>query len=499
MIVLKPEYIREWELYTMNFQGIDTLNLMENAAQSVVNWLQDSEYCHKSFIIFCGKGNNGGDGLAIARLLRQINKKVVVYILENGKKGAHAFQHQLQLLRQLDVEVHFYSIDHSLDLTDSDTIIIDALFGIGLNKPLTDLGAALVHRINQSPLLKISIDIPSGMYADRTSKGNIFIYANETLTFQCLKPAFLMSENAPGFGNVHVLNIELLNTYLSTLTTDYQIIDNNYLKLIHKKRKVFSHKGSHGHALMITGSKGMMGAAVLSAKACMRSGIGKLSLLTPPGETQILQQSIPEAICLNTETTNQNIYNLDLSIYHSIGMGPGIGMDSIHQQLFETVFTRYKGHLLLDADALNYIAKYPSLLSSIPPSTIITPHPKELERLFGKVSDDFERLELIQRKAKELNIIIVLKGKYTLIATPDSSLYVNYLFGNPGLAKAGTGDVLAGIITSFLGQGYNPVHAACLGVALHAIAADIALGKESVESLLASDLIDNLGKAFITL
>ncbi|MBI5857375.1 MAG: NAD(P)H-hydrate dehydratase [Sphingobacteriales bacterium] len=503
MIILSAEEIREWDQFTIRHEPIASIDLMERAASKCVEWLEEKGYTDNKFSIFCGKGNNGGDGLAIGRMLSEKNYQVSIYILDPmdigvGHKGTEDFQINLARLHQvLDGEIHFIQSGEDFHEPGKDEIIIDALFGSGLNRGIDGLTAKLVEHINNSGCEIISIDIPTGLFVDRSSKGNIIIKATHTLSFQCYKPAFLVAENAEYVGEAHLLDIGLHNDFLKQINSRFELLDDSIIHSIYKPRNRFSHKGDFGHALLIAGSYGKMGAAVLSAKACLRSGVGLLTCHIPKCGYEILQTAVPEAMIL-TDFNSSFITKIeeDISKHTSIGIGPGIGTASETKAMLTDFLHNYKSPVVLDADALNIIATDKKLLKLIPPGSILTPHPKEFERLFGETANDFDRILLATQKSKELNVIIILKGHYTFIAAPDGHGYFNST-GNAGMATAGSGDVLTGILTGLLAQNYSSVETAILAVYLHGLAGDIAAKELSMEALIAGDIINKLGPAFL--
>lgn len=499
MKVLSAAEIREWDQYTIRHEPVTSINLMERAAEKCFEWLQEQELLSHPFAVFCGKGNNGGDGLAIARMLANQHCKVTVYILEFGHLGTNDFQVNLARLHQANVDIRFIQTVENFHAFIPGEIIIDALFGSGLNRPLEGVTEKLVQHINSAGCRIISIDIPSGLATDRSSKGHTAIHADDTLTFQCYKPALLVAENQEAIGRVHVLDIGLLPAYYSNLPAKYELTDDSIIHSLYKPRSRFTHKGTFGHALTIAGSYGKIGAAVLCAKACLRSGAGLLTCHIPRCGYDIMQSAVPEAMVATDFNSSFNTkIEEDLSRFDAIGIGPGIGTASETRMLLQQVFTGYRGQLVIDADALNGIALQKELLRLLPAGSILTPHPKEFERLFGATENEFDRMELAIRKATELNIVIVLKGHHTLIASPGSTTFFNST-GNAGMATAGSGDVLTGILTSLSAQGYTSKEAAILGVYLHGLAGDIAAGENSQEAMIAGDIIDKLGKAFLEL
>jgi hydroxyethylthiazole kinase-like uncharacterized protein yjeF len=496
MKILNASQIREWDKYTTTNEPVASIKLMERAAAACVKWLLENNYTKRHFTIFCGKGNNGGDGLAIARLLAAKGSTVTVYILENGIPGSEDFQQNLTKLKKKPVtDIHYIQGEEHFHPFSYGEIIIDALFGTGLNRPVEGLAQKLIDYINASGCEIISIDMPSGLYADESSKGNTTIHATHTLSFQCYKPAFLVAENARAVGNVHVLDISLHQQFYNDLFTTYEITDTEIIKAIYKPRNRFSHKGHYGHAALIAGSTGMMGAAVLAAKGCLRSGVGKLTCYTPKTGYEIMQISVPEAMCSIAGFKDYIEVAEGLSTFNAVGIGPGIGLYESHFQLLQSVIAQYKKPIVFDADALTLIAQNKDLLNQLPPYSIITPHPKEFERLFGKTNHDFETLQLVQTKAKEHKLVIVLKGHHSFIATPGGKGFFNST-GNAGMATGGSGDVLTGILTSLLAQGYGEVEAAILGVYLHGLAGDFAAKKYSQQAMVAGDIAESLGEAF---
>jgi NAD(P)H-hydrate epimerase len=495
--IFTASQIKEWDSFTIKNEPVSSINLMERAAKACTTWLLQNFSDTGSFKIFCGKGNNGGDGLAIARLMIENKFSVSVYIVGSGSPGSDDFQNNLGRLKQLSSEIHLIETDQSFPVIVKDEVIIDALFGTGLNKKPSGIFQMLIRYINKAGAKTISIDMPSGLYADKSSAKNVVIQARYTLTFQQPKLAFLLAENELYCGEVVILDIGLSRQYFDNENPAFELTDKKQVAQIYNPRKLFANKGSYGYACLVAGSYGMMGAAVLSAKACLRSGVGKLTCYICKEGYIIMQTAIPEAMCKmfgNTFIKDiENFKNFDV-----VGIGPGIGKHLSHKQLLQKVFKNSSTPVVIDADALNVLSSYPALYKSIPAQSIITPHPKEFERLFGKSRNDFDRVGMALRKAQELNIFIVLKGHHTLIATPGGKGYFNST-GNAGMATAGTGDVLTGIITGLLAQKYSPLNASIMGVYLHGLAGDIAAGKLSEEAMVAGDIIDNLGEGFIQL
>ncbi len=496
MKILNAEQLKAWDRYTIDHEPILSIDLMERAAKKCAEWIFSNYHSDIPIHIFCGKGNNGGDGLAIARLLMKKSASVIVYILESGQNGTNDFQINLERLQQSNSRIIFIEKENHKPTIPKDELIMDALFGTGLNRPLDELNSFMVKYINESNCEIISIDMPSGLLSDKSSKGNNIIKATHTLSFQCYKLAFLLAENSKYTGTIHILDIGLHEDFFNSLETKFTFLDRNLVSSKIKKRNAFAHKGNFGHALLFAGSYGKMGAATLSARACLRSGIGLLTCHIPKCGYNIMQISVPEAM-VETDIDNNNITKTesDLSAYNALGIGPGIGISVETKDLLTHILLTYRSPIVMDADALNILSFNKELLTKIPPGSILTPHPKEFERLFGNSENDVDRLNLALKKAKEFNLIIILKGHHSFIASINGSGYFNST-GNSGMATAGSGDVLTGIILGLLAQGYTSRDAALSGVYLHGLAGDLALNMESKESLIASDIINSLGKAF---
>ena len=498
MIVLSADQVKAWDQFTIQHEPVSSIDLMERAAQTCVHWILTAQLNLNSVTVFCGKGNNGGDGLVIARALFLKGYRVQVAILENGKSGTPDFQHNLERLREIGLTPFFISsIDHFPDLSNT-TLVVDTIFGTGLNRPLAGLEADLIERINQRKGIVISVDLPSGLPADQAFPEINAIIATHTLTFQCYKPVLLCAQWASWFGKVHVLDIGLSPDFFNAHAPLYRIIDLAMARSIYKPRLSFSHKGDHGAAALIAGSPGMMGAALLAANSCLRSGIGKLTLYVPWTEREIPQTALPEAMVRSVDDiTSEKEINF-LKGINAIGIGPGWGLGEQNREYLLSLFKQCKTPMVLDADALNLIATHSELWDLIPEGSILTPHPGEANRLWGKANNELERQAQLNRIATEKNMIIVLKGHRTFIALPAPAISLFNITGNSGLAKGGSGDSLTGIITSFLAQGYTPEEAAVMGVFLHGKASEILASDhhETEETMLPGMLPDTFPRIF---
>lgn len=500
MVVLSSEQIRAWDQFTIEHQPIASIDLMEKAAQACVNWLETNQLiAGRSFHIFCGKGNNGGDGLAMARLIQKFNRPVDVFILEHGQPGSSDFQQNLHRLHTLPVTIHYIQEGTILPLIPADTILIDALLGTGLNRPVSGRMAELIQHLNQSGNAIISIDLPSGLFADEATPAETSIRAAITLSFQCYKTALLIAENAPYYGLPVILDIGLHARYLSDITPAYELLEGSLIQSILQPRLPHSHKGKFGHALLLAGSAGKMGAAILAATACLRSGAGLLTTLVPETEKMIFPVALPEsmtALYVRQQAPDQLLPSLDA--YRTIGIGPGLGQDESAKNWLTYLLRNFNRPMVLDADALNLLAADASLYEALPPFSILTPHPKEFDRLAGSSASDFDRMQAALQLAIQHQVIIVLKGHHSFIAMPGGRCWFNST-GNASMAKGGSGDVLTGILTGLLARGYAPEQATLLGVYLHGLTGEIASRSLGMEAVLATDLINSIGAAFLEL
>ena len=494
MRILTSSQVREWDQFTIDHEPILSIDLMERAARTCTDWILQHYPSQKTFVVFCGKGNNGGDGLAIARMLTGHGIEVSVYILEFGHLGTVDFQSNLARLHELPLSPRFISSEELIPEIPNDPVVIDALLGTGLNRRVEGLTESVVHRINSSENEVISIDIPSGLSADKSSAGNTVIRATHTLAFQCLKPAFMVAENQQHTGEVHILDIGL-HPQFEPAGDPYLLVNEALVRSIFKPRPSFSHKGTFGHALLCVGSYGKMGAGILAAKACLRAGVGLLSVHIPNCGYTIIQSAVPEAMAIADLNDHHLATAPPVDRYQAIGIGPGIDTDDDTKKMLQSIMSNTQPPVILDADALNILSKDRSLLKLIEGKSILTPHPKEFERLFGESTDDFSRLELLKAKAIEYNAIILLKGRYSCVASPEGKLYFNSS-GNPGMATGGSGDVLTGMLTAFVAQGYQHLEATLLAMYLHGIAGDLAANKYSQEAMIAGDIIESIPEAF---
>ena len=497
MKIFSAKQIRAWDQFTISEQQITSAALMEGAAMACYTWLLNHDMTNRPIMVFCGKGNNGGDGLALVRILLNNNIPATAYILETGKPGTEDFQRSLQQLHIISSDIHFLQSDNFFPVIGINCLVIDALFGTGLNKPLDGMARQLANHINKSGANVIAIDVPSGLFIDKSSKGHTVVQATHTLAFQQMKLAFLMPENHQYTGEFHLLPIGLSEHFEMMERSRFEMVTPELIRYICRPIPAFAHKGERGHAAIVSGSFGMMGASVLAAKGCLHSGVGKLTCHTPACGYQVMQVSVPEAMCKVSGENHPVAFELS-DRYSGIGVGPGIGTNIDTKHLLMQLLTNVSVPLVLDADALNILATDTSLLHLLPAGTTITPHIGEFERLFGQAPDDFQRLETAIDKASAHQIYIILKGHYTAVITPGKMVYFNGT-GNAGMAKAGMGDVLTGILTGLISQRYSLPEAALLGVYLHGLAGDIAAANHSQQAMQASQLADSMQEAWKTL
>ena len=491
MKIFSNKQIQQWDKVSIAAEGISSLDLMNRASAAFVErflaLFPKTERIH----IFVGPGNNGGDGLAIGRMLCDKHLDIQLWDCSFSAKKSPDFLAQEALLpkhgrlnydKWETTDVDFFK------KLGRDTILIDALFGTGLNRPLSGAWENLIAQINKAEQKTIAVDVPSGLFCDTPTTG-LAIEADYTISFQNPKLAFLFPENAHVIGEWQLVDIGLDVDYHKVEPAPNIFLQKKQVKGLLKKRAKFSHKGTFGHAALVGGTKGMVGAMVLATRACLRSGVGLTTAFVPKTTETILQIAAPEAIC------RSDFSKVEFENFKAIGIGCGWGKAKINKTFLHFIFSKKCKALVLDADALNVLSESKKIFDRIPEQSILTPHPKEFERLFGKTEDSFGRLELQRRMAQKHKCVIVLKGAHTSIACPNGIIYFNST-GNAGMATGGTGDVLTGLLTGLLAQGYDIEPAALLGVYLHGLAGDLAAKKWGEEALKAGDLADYFGAAF---
>lgn len=498
MKILTCAQQKEADAYTIANESILSINLMEKAAALLTEAVCKRWDKSHRIVVFAGPGNNGGDAVAMARLLFLKNYEVEVFLFNVTGVLSDECLTNVRRLKECGCPNYTeVSSQFNFPKLTADDIVIDGLFGLGLNKPLSGGFAAVVKYINASPSTVVSIDVPSGLMGEDNSYNvrQHIIQADLTLTIQMPKLAFLFAENEELVGEWETINIGISKEFIENTETRYFITEASEMQRLLKPRRKFAHKGNFGHGLLVTGSYGMGGASVLSARACIRSGIGLLTVHTPVCNHALLQISVPEVIVQDDVHERFFAEPVDLDNYQAVGMGPGLGLEEITAQAVIDQVSECNIPLVLDADALNIFSSYRNYLSRIPRNTILTPHVKELERIVGRCSNSYERLSKSRELAAAQQCYIVLKGAWTVVITPEGHCYFNPT-GNPGMATGGSGDVLTGVITSLLAQGYSEEEACRLGVYVHGLAGDIACARVGEMSLTAGDIIEALPEAW---
>jgi len=480
--------------YTIEREPISDVDLMERAAEKIF-YKMISLVSHPQRMTFlAGPGNNGGDALAVARMFAKDDYPCKVCLLDTGKSLSRAAEINFRRLQEQGKAVisHISSVSDFPELTPG-TVVVDGLYGSGLTRPLEGLAAGLIGHVNRADCRVISIDMPSGLMGEDNS-GNIpehIVRAQDTITLQFPKISLLFPENDRYAGKIHVVNIQLHPEAIAVTETPYHLTEMKIIPECLPPRQRYAHKGDFGHALLISGSYGKIGAAVLAAGACMRTGAGLLTAFLPSCGYEIMQSVNPEVMCLTDENRGIITGIPDLEKYTAVAAGPGLGTDRATQGAVRQLLDQIVVPLVLDADALNILSLNPDLLDDLPRNTILTPHPGEFRRLFGETPDSWTRLELQRRKSSDHQIIIVLKGAHTTVSLPDGSVWFNPT-GNPGMATGGSGDVLTGMLLGLLSQGIPPDKAAMAAVYIHGMAGDQAAWLFSEHSLIASDITRQL-------
>lgn len=489
-------------MYNIKECGVSSIQLMERASIAVADELTTLCSVDTKIVVFAGSGNNGGDGLAVARLMNERGYTVVVYLFNTQQSlSPDCEQNMKRLVECGGVELHEVVQQFNFPTLSDGDLIVDALFGTGLNRPLESGYKVLVEFINKSPNNVVAIDIPSGM-ADVDSSADlsdqVIVKADATITFHCLKPCMLLDDSQRWLGRVKVVDIGLRDDHIQYADQPYTSTDAKDAAQILKPRNPFGHKGSFGHGLLVAGSCGMAGASILAGTAALRSGLGKLTISTPMVNLPILQTALPEAVVKafdGTAEVNEGIIRTILAQSSAVAIGPGIGQSHAAQIVLRQVLSAVKGPIVIDADALNMLANDADWPTLLPQGAILTPHPKEMERLIGKKTNQRQQLQLAMDYSAKYGIYIILKGHYTAICTPDKHVYFNTT-GNSGMATAGSGDVLTGILLSLLAQGYSIKDACRLGVWLHGQAGDYAARQFTQESMIASDIVKHISCAY---
>lgn len=494
MKILSTEQTRRADAHTIEHQPITSIDLMERASTKFVEAFYHRHDPKNNIAVVCGTGNNGGDGLAISRILISKGYKVQPYIVQPKEGGSPDFITNLERFDAIGELVYITNDD--IPAFSEYKIIIDAIFGSGLTRVARGLYAEVIESINKSDTEVVAVDIPSGLFVDTITESDSIIRASTTISFQLPKLSFFMPKNHQYVGDWLTVDIGLDRAFISKQQTIYSTIDSAYLESILPSRNKFDHKGSFGHGQLIGGSFGKMGAMTLSAKGFLRSGAGLLTITIPSSGVEIMQASVAEAmVAYQSGDRHITEFNI-LDNVQTIGIGPGLGTNNDTISAFASFLRNNNKHLVLDADALNILSENRELLSLLPKDTIITPHIKEFDRLVGNSENNWERIEKAKEFAKKWQCVIVLKGAHTVVVNYDGSTKFNTT-GNPGMATGGSGDVLLGIITSLRTQDLTALDAAVAGTYIHGLAGDIAAKNKSMTSLIASDIIDSLSDVFL--
>lgn len=491
--------IRELDKYTIEHEPISSIDLMERAAEEITEAISIRWDETTPMVAFAGPGNNGGDALAVTRLLRQRGYDVSVYLFNvNGKLSPDCQENEARLKARYPEAIHEVTKDFDPPHLNKETLVIDGLFGSGINKPLAGGFAAVVKYINKSDATVVSIDVPSGLMPEDNTynvRANI-VNADLTLTLGMKKISMLMADNQQYIGEIRVLNIGLSEEYIDEASSRFKMIEEEDITNCLLPRNEFAHKGTMGHALLVAGSHGMAGAAVLASRACLRSGVGKVTVHTPQCNCDIMQISVPEAIVQLDHGVNNFVQATDANVYKAMGVGPGLGTEEDTAIALMTQLRSSRVPTVIDADAINILASHRAWLQQLPDGLIFTPHPREMDRMLDvPPADDFDRLSKASEMAQRLRAYVILKGHYSALCLPNGNILFNST-GNAGMATAGSGDVLTGIITGLLARGYNEENAAKIGMYIHGLAGDLAVQEVGMESLMASDIIEHLPQAF---
>jgi NAD(P)H-hydrate epimerase len=495
MKILAAAETREADTYTIKNEPIASIDLMERASSAFVKFFVEHFHSKRTIHIFCGAGNNGGDGLAVARMLLQKKYNIQTYLVNFKDKGSADFMTNLERLKKHHEPLLITGKGKFPAFTEDD-VVIDAIFGSGLTRPVEGIFAQIISEINEKARHIVSIDIASGLFADMPSQMGAIIKPSLTITFQTPKMAFLIPENEKYVGAWIAVNIGLNRDFIEKTSSANYMLTSRMVKELIKERRKFAHKGDFGKAIILSGSMGKMGAAVLGARACMRTGAGLLTLQVPQCGYEIIQTAVPEAMVTVDSQKDFLTQFPDLTPYSVVGMGPGIGTHPETTRMLYKLLENHTNPMAIDADAINIIGKNRFLLEKLPVGSILTPHLKEFERITEPCNNHFERLDLQRDFSRKYKVVVILKGANSSISLPDGRILFNTT-GNPGMATGGSGDVLTGMITGLLAQNYRPSEAAILGVYLHGLAGDLAEKKLGREGLIASDIIEEIPQAFL--
>ncbi|MDE7410843.1 MAG: NAD(P)H-hydrate dehydratase [Paramuribaculum sp.] len=499
MKLFSIEDIKAIERATLQQEGVTFHSLVMQMAASAATEIASRWRPSIRTIIFAGHESCGAVGLALAGMLMERGFNPSIYLFNIGMRSINEECKRCRdLLRSKFPDAALIEVVDKVNLPElkSDDLVIDALFGSELREPLVGGFTSLVRYINDAGATVVSIDVPSGMLGD-WNHGVLprdTVQASLTLSRQFPRLPFFFSELAERVGEWKVIDAGMNGEASANRVSAYYLIEKDEVRSLLRKRNAFSSKADYGTALLAAGSYGMTGAAVLACNGALRAGAGKVIVRSPRCSVNVLQAAVPEAM-VNADDAERNIMDFRVNVkYTAMGVGPGIGVNESTIDALELLLKHTTHPLVLDADALNCIAQRPALLSHIPMLSVLTPHSGEFDRLFGEHSSSESRLLKAVDVSRRYRLLILLKGHYTTLVRPDGKIYINSS-GTPGMATPGSGDVLTGVITSLMAQGYKPEVAALIGAFVHGKAGELAVERHGEYGVLASDIAANIGTA----
>lgn len=495
--VLTAEQLRQADAHTIDTGTMASIDLMERAASGCAEKLLRGLEHDRPVVVLAGMGNNGGDGLAIARMMHAAGQPLRVFVLRYKENGSTDFQHNLARAQEAGVPVVFLEEGDELPGFDLGSLVIDAVLGTGIQRPMVGWLKGVVVSLNGRDNTVVAIDLPSGLFSEDNTGNDpdAILQADRTYTLEVPKLALFLPENERFVGDWEVVPIGLDRGFIGSLKPAAQWLEQADVAAMMPIRKHFGHKGDFGHAWLFAGAEGKMGAALLATKACLRTGTGLVTVHVPKGQEGVVHAFTPEAMVSMDEDAAQLASLPIMAKVSAIGIGPGIGTSDATARMLKLLIQNAPAPFVIDADALNILAENKTWSAFLPAGTILTPHPKEFERLAGKATSDHERLMMAKEMAMKLKAVLVLKGAFTAICSPDGRIFFNST-GNPGMAKGGSGDALTGVITGLRAQGLDPLSAALLGVYAHGSAGDIAAEESGMDGMLPGDLVERLPLAW---
>ena len=497
MQIYSTKSVKEIDVLTMRYEPIASFALMERAAGVLVDALLHDYGNNSHFVVFAGPGNNGGDGLVMARMLLSRGYEVDVWLASYERLSADCAT-ALESLRAAYPLCPIGVLTDTVPDILAGSVVIDALFGSGLSRPLEGRYAQLVQMINTFAAPVVAVDIPSGLLGEDngdTKAERWVVCAETTYTLQFPKLSMFFAENEKYIGKMRVLDIGLSRQAMEETKALTHTIERSEINALISPRSRCAHKGCFGRALLVAGSQGMAGASVLAARAAMRSGLGLLTVRVPICNNEIVQSCVPEAMTSIDSSDVCFSVAPDTAVYTAIGVGPGLGRNEVTAAALHTLIKNSKVPMVVDADALNILAQNPSWIDELPSGSVLTPHPGEFARLVGASCSGYEALMRAREFAVEHNVCVVLKGGYTAVVNSDGEFCINTI-GNAGMATGGSGDVLTGVVLALLARGYSSYDAARIAVYVHAAAGDEAAHKLGETSLMAGDIVKHLPDAW---